>query len=180
MKNVIMSVQQILAIPHIRKEEWVIHHLFELRNSPSIVDQLAQFGAMMRFCRADEVINRFQFAYQLNDFVSDKLMKFTNCDEIERIACRQADIQIDAIKIVSIDKDIALVMALNRDVLESTRVALRKVQPDQGLDELLKLLDAEAEKRLQKLQNALIDEEDERLRAVFWMEPDAWWGKVLK
>jgi hypothetical protein len=70
--------------------------------------------------------------------------------------------------------------ALTRDVLESVAVTMRLAARGEALREELEALDAKARGKLTALTDTVERVEDERLEAVAWSEPEAWWGALSR
>ena len=67
-------------------------------------------------------------------------------------------------------------LVLQRDDLESLATVLRFAGASSHLDAALDQLDRSAVTHLTALSSVVGLGEDDRLRAVAWQEPDAWWG----
>jgi hypothetical protein len=172
-------------------EPWLPKLAAELADSPWVVDRAAAAGAVARLWNPTDPAERLRALSAIADSPPTKARLWARsldpaaAAEIERAAIYVADSFFDALTHLqeaaaeesATQGSIAADLVLRRDDLESVAFALGCAGEGGALRERLDELDREAVAHLSELPCGDWAE-NERLLAVSWMEPTAWWGRL--
>jgi hypothetical protein len=188
-------------------EPWLTAKLRQLATSPHGPDRVVAVGLCLRLYHPATAAAREAEISRLRAGM-ESLVKTRACEWLGRLSaeaveyleevvrCREGDLLdvFDDVRRLTIDLtaesiDLVIVMFVsNRDDVESLAAALRLAKPGwQGLGGGLSDLDRQlttpdAEWR-RLFARALVSPEEiylkERLKAVSWQEPEAWWGQLV-
>jgi hypothetical protein len=156
---------------------WLADHVDVLRVSTDDVDRVAAAGALVRFFSPREADDAGAGAPQIvrGARAWARSIDGASWDRIEA----EAIVRVTALDVM-LDDGEPHTIALERDVLESARVAARLAGRGDALGEALRSLDRRARARLTALSERCATIDDPRLASVSWSEPEAWWGTLAR